>query len=334
MSIIIVFLFFKYYLKMKLNISSLILIILIVSCTKENKLAIDVSDIEVNTVVKRFDQEFYTSPVSKLTELKNNYPYLFPAQNPDSVWIQKIQNKDEQELFAETQKLFTDFNDEKEQLTDLFKHIKYYYPNFKSPKIITLLTNVDYESKVIYADSLLLISLDMYLGKESTIYEDFPNYIKNNFTKEHLVVDVARAFTDVQVPLSSDRTFISKIIQEGKKMYVLDAYLPELSDAEKMGYTQEQIDWATFNDQDVWKYFVQNKLLFSSDPELSRRFIDAAPFSKFYQANDNETPGRIGVWFGWQIVRAYMQHNNTTLKDLLKTNNEEIFKKSKYKPVK
>lgn len=319
---------------MKQSIFSLFLLLFLVSCTKENKLAIDVSDIEVNTVIKRFDQEFYTSPASKLSELKSNYPYLFPTQNPDSVWVQKMQDKDEQELFAETQKLFSDFSDEKEQLTDLFKHIKYYYPNFNPPTIITLLTNVDYESNVIYADSLLLVSLDMYLGKESIIYEDFPNYIKYNFTKEHLVVDVAKAFANVQVPLSSDRTFISKIIQEGKKMYVLDAYLLKLSDAEKMGYTQEQIDWTAFNDQDVWKYFVQNKLLFSSDPELSKRFIDVAPFSKFYQANDNETPGRIGVWFGWQIVRAYMQHNNTTLKDLLKTNNEEIFKKSKYKPVK
>jgi len=316
------------------HITFLLVLLLLVSCTKENKLDIDISDIEVNTIIKRFDQEFYTGSVSKLPELKNNYPYLFPVQNPDSVWVHKIQNKDEQELFTETQKLYGNFTDQEEQLTDLFGHIKYYYPNFNAPKIITLLTNVDYESRVIYADSLLLISLDMYLGKESNIYEDFPNYIKNNFTKDHLIVDVAKAFANVQIPLSSDRTFISRIIQKGKEMYVLDAYLPKLSDAEKIGYTQEQIDWADFNDQDVWKYFVQNKLLFSSDPELSRRFVDNAPFSKFYLANDNETPGRIGVWFGWQIVRAYMQNNKTTLQDLLKVNNEEIFKRSKYKPSK
>ncbi len=312
----------------------LCIVILLANCTKENKLDINVSDIKVNTIIKRFDQEFYTSSTSKLPELKEIYPYLFPVQNPDSVWVNKMQDKDEQELFAETQKLYSNLSDEKEQLTDLFKHIKYYYPNFNPPKVITLLTNVDYESRVIYADSLLLVSLDMYLGKDSNIYEDFPNYIKNNFTKEHLIVDVAKAFAKVQIPLSSDRSFISRIIQEGKKMYVLDAYLPKLSDAEKIGYSQEQIDWAEFNDQDVWKYFVQNELLFSSDPELSRRFIDTAPFSKFYQANDNETPGSIGVWFGWQIVRAYMQNNNIDLKDMLKTNNEVIFKKSKYKPVK
>ena len=312
----------------------LITIVLLVSCEKESKLEIDVSDIEVNTIIKRFDQEFYTSPVSKLPQLKANYPYLFPSQNNDSIWVNKMQDSDEQELFAETEKLYSNFDNEKEQLRNLFRHILYYFPYFKPPTVITLLSNVDYNSSVVYADSLLLISLDVYLGKDSEIYLDFPNYVKNSFTKEHLVVDVATAISKVQIPLSSDRSFISRLIQEGKRMYLLDAYLPYLSDAEKIGYTQEQIDWADFNDEDIWKYFVQNQLLFSSDQELSKRFIDEAPFSKFYQANDNDSPGRVGVWIGWQIVRAYMNNNNTSLKELLKTANEDIFKKSKYKPTK
>jgi len=312
----------------------LITVVLLVSCKKERKLESDVSDIEVNTIIKRFDQEFYTSPVSKLPQLKANYPYLFPAQNNDSIWVNKMQDNDEQELFAETEKLYSNFDNEEEQLTNLFKHIMYYYPNFKPPTVITLLSNVDYNSSVVYADSLLFISLDVYLGKDNEIYLDFPNYVKNNFTKEHLVVDVATVISKVQIPLSSDRSFISRLIQKGKKMYLLDAYLPNLSDAEKIGYTQEQIDWADFNDEDIWKYFVQNQLLFSSDQELSKRFIDEAPFSKFYQANDNDSPGRVGVWIGWQIVRAYMNNNNTSLKELLKTPNELIFKKSKYKPTK
>lgn len=315
-------------------ISFIIIFLLMLNCGKENKLDINISDIDIKTTIKRFDQEFYTGSPSTLTELKNKYPYLFPEQNHDSIWIQKMQDKDEQELFAETQTVFSSFDEEKEKLTDLFKHIKYYYPDFKAPTIITLLTNVDYENKVVYADSLLFISLDMYLGNDSKIYQDFPDYIKNNFKKSHLIVDVAEAIAHVQIPYATNRSFISRILQEGKKKYLLDAYLPNVSDAEKMGYSPAQIDWALFNDEDVWKYFIQNKLLFSTDQELSRRFIDDAPFSKFYQANDSETPGKIGVWFGWQIIRAYMENNDTSLQELLKMNNEEIFKKSKYKPTK
>lgn len=312
----------------------LITLVLLVSCAKKDNLDIDISDIELNSVIKRFDQDFYTSPISKLSELKNEYPYLFPAQNNDSIWVNKMQNKEELELFAETEKLYHNFDSETDQLNDLFKHITYYYPDFNAPKVITLLSNVDYNSRVVYADSLLLISLDVYLGKESEIYLDFPNYVKDNFTKEHMVVDVANVITNVQIPLSHDRSFISRMIQEGKKLYLLDAYLPNLSDTEKIGYTQEQMEWADLNDQDIWKYFVQNEMLFSSDQELSKRFIDEAPFSKFYQANDSDSPGSIGAWVGWQIVRAYMKNNDSTLQELLKINNEEIFKKSKYKPSK
>lgn len=315
-------------------VSFLILLLALINCTKKEKSDIDISDISVKFDVNRFDQEFYTSTSKKLPELKSKYPYLFPAQNHDSIWLQKIEDTDEQELYAETQKVFSDFSSEKEQIETLFKHIKFYYPNFKSPKVITLLSNVDYETKVVYADSLLFVSLDVYLGKDNKIYQDYPNYIKQNFTKEHLIVDVANAITNVQILFSTDRTFVSRMVQQGKKLYLLDAYVPKLSDAEKIGYTQEQIEWAEYNDEEVWKYFIENKILFSTEQELSRRFIDNAPFSKFYRANDNETPGSIGVWFGWQIVRAFMQNTDTSLQEMLQMKNDEIFKKSKYKPSK
>ncbi|RPD99127.1 gliding motility lipoprotein GldB [Aureibaculum marinum] len=310
------------------------LLLTFVNCTKKDKLDVDVSDISVDLDIHRFDQLFYTANAEKLPELKVKYPYLFPEQTPDSIWLQKIEDKDERELYTETQNVFSDFSDQEKQLKNLFKHIKYYYPEFTSPKVITLISNVDYEAKTVYADSLLLVSLDVFLGSDSKIYESFPNYIKQNFTKNHLIVDVAKAITDVQLLFSTDRTFVSRMVQQGKKMYLLDAYLPKVNDAVKMGYTQEQIDWAEYNDEEVWKYFITNKLLFSTEQELSRRFLDNAPFSKFYQANDNETPGRIGVWFGWQIVRAYMKNTNTSLQEMLKAENEEIFKKSKYKPSK
>jgi gliding motility-associated lipoprotein GldB len=316
------------------TITFLLAFVFLISCGPENKLDIDVSAIQIDTEIRRFDQEFYTVTPEKLSALKSKYPYLFPAQNHDSIWLKKVQDKDEQELFAETQKIFKNFDDEQEQLVDLFKHIKYYYPKFKAPKVITILSNVDYESKVVYADSLLFVSLDVYLGNDSKIYEDFPKYIKQNFTKNHLVVDAAKAIAKMQIPFSTARPFVSRMVQEGKKLYLLDAYLPKATDAEKIGYTQEQLEWAKFNEEEVWKFFIQNKYLFSTDQDLSRRFIEDAPFSKFYQANDNETPGRIGVWFGWQIVRAYMENTDTSLQELLQVDNEAIFKKSKYKPTK
>ena len=75
-------------------------------------------------------------------------------------------------------------------------------------------------------------------------------------------------------------------------------------------------------------------MLYSSDSDLDARFINVAPFSKFYQASDGDSPGRIGVWIGWQIVRSYMRNNDVTLQELIAVSPEDIYKKSKYKPRK
>jgi uncharacterized protein YjaZ len=68
---------------------------------------------------------------------------------------------------------------------------------------------------------------------------------------------------------------------------------------------------------------------------LANRFINVAPFSKFYLEIDNESPGRIGQWVGWQIVRSFMENNpKVTVQDLIKMNEKDIFELSKYKPKK
>ena len=79
---------------------------------------------------------------------------------------------------------------------------------------------------------------------------------------------------------------------------------------------------------------IENDLLYSTDTQLNKRFIENAPFSKFYLSEDTKSPGRIGQWIGWQIVRSYMVNNDVSLQDLLSMNEEEIFKNSKYKPRK
>ncbi|MCK0129917.1 gliding motility lipoprotein GldB [Flavobacteriaceae bacterium F08102] len=315
-------------------ISLILLLFTLINCTNEDKLLVDVSGIEVHPTFHRFDKLFYEAKPRDLPKLKEAYPYLFPEQNPDSVWINKMQDVDEQELFKASKQVFPTFKEEEEALIDLFKHVKYYFPAFEAPDVISLISNVDYETKVIYADSLMLVSLDLYLGPDSEVYRDFPNYIKQNFRKDRLVIDAAEAITRVQIPFSMDRTFLSRMIQEGKQLYLYDAYMPAVDDATKIGYTEDQIAWAEANQTEVWKYFIQKELLYSTDFELSRRFIDPAPFSKFYLENDNETPGSIGRWFGWQMVRAFMKNTNTSIPELLKTPNETIFKKSKYKPAK
>ncbi len=307
---------------------------ILMGCSTKEKDTPDLSTVDIQTEVHRFDQAFYNSSAEGLSVLKMKYPYLFPEQYADSAWINKMNDKEELELFAETEKLYQDFKGQEEEISYLFKHIKYYYPGFKAPKVITVLTNVDQDNKVILADSLLFISLDLYLGEDHPFYADFPNYIKRKNTKDHMIVDVADAFALKLVPPSADRSFAARMIQAGKRLFLLERFLEGKPETEILGYEKEQILWAEENEAEIWKFFIENDLLFSNDQALSERFIDEAPFSKFYLANDQDSPGGIGGWVGLQMVKNFMELENVGLLEMLQTPNEEIFKKSKYKPRK
>jgi len=319
---------------MNKNFVLLVFLLLVISCNNEGKNNIDLSGIDVAVNIDRFDKKFYNATPESLLDLKNEYPFLFPTQNHDSIWLNRINNSEEIELFEKANELFDDFTSEKLALEELFRHIKYYYSDFQEPKIITLITNLDYESNVMYTKNFLFISLDMYLGNNSEIYSDFPVYLSQNFKKSQLMVDIGSAISDQYLTNVKSRQFIDLIINEGKKMYQLDCFLPAFSDAQKMGYSEENLNWANANETPIWKYFMEQKLLYSTDSDLYTRFIANAPFSKFYIDIDKESPGRIGVWLGWQIVRSYMTNNNVTLQQLLDKSPEEIFKNSKYKPKK
>ncbi|MGY0407870.1 MAG: gliding motility lipoprotein GldB [Polaribacter sp.] len=319
---------------MKFFLGVFLVLFSFLSCTKEKVKTVAVSHIPINFSVKRFDVDFYTSKKENLNTLKNKYPYFFPKQVTDSISLAKMVDKDEQELFKETQKVYKDISPLKKQLTQLFKHIKYYNPKFVAPNVVTMLTNIDYDSRVIYTDSLLIISLDVYLGKNHKFYESYPKYIKENNRKNHIIVDVANAIIQKQVPPSRNRSFVTKMIYEGKKMYLLDAYLPQVSDREKIGYQEDKYNWIIANQVPIWSYFIEKELLFSTDTKLNKRFLEIAPFSKFYMEQDNLSPGRVGVWVGWQIVRSYMKHNTVSLQELLKKNATDLFKESNYKPKK
>lgn len=311
-----------------------LLSIFLISCQEESKFIIDTSNIETNFKINRFDIDFYENKGANLEGLKQKYPLLFPKSTPDSIWLSKANDKDEVELFSETQKIYKDFSKTEKELTGLFKHVKYYNENFKSPDVITVLSNIDYEYRVVYTNIQLFISLDVYLGTDHPFYSDYPGYIKENNTSERIVVDVANKIIDAQVKPSMNRTFLHKMIAAGKKLSLLDFYLPSKLDDLKIGYSKEKLLWIEANEEQVWRYFIENNLLYSTDTKLNKRFLDDAPFSKFYLAEDARSPGRVGEWVGWQIVRSFMEKNDVSLQTLLSMDEETIFKKSNYKPRK
>lgn len=309
------------------------LLVFFLSCDKKNKIEKKVEKIPVAVKVERFDKIFFETAPEDLAKIKKEFPYFFPAGNDDSVWLEKMKHPLWRELYGEVQKKYANFDPIKSDVETLFKHIRYYFPKTKVPKVITVISEMDYNNKVIYADSLLIISLEMYLGKNHKFYQ-FPNYIKQNFEKKQIMPDIVSSFSKQKTRPDRDGNFLSAMIQSGKELYLKDMLLPEYSDEDKIGYTAEQLTWCAENEAYIWRYFIEKEMLYSDDQKLLPRFINPAPFSKFYLEIDNESPGQVGAWVGWQIVRSYMKNNEVSLQQLLDANAKEIFEKSKYKPKK
>ncbi len=307
---------------------------LLFSCKEESKTDKEIATIPVDFKVERFDQIFYQSKPEDLKKIKAEYPFFFPPGNKDSVWISKLNDPLLRELYNEVQKKYGNLEVLNSELEDFFARVQYYFPKYKTPRVITLINEVDTDAKAIYADTLALISLDCYLGSEHRFYTDFPEYQRVRFNQDEILPDLATSFAVQKVPAPFDRTLLSSMIYYGKILYMEDLLLPKFSDASKMAYTEEQIVWCKENEAQMWSYFIENNLLFDTNQKNEFRFIEEAPFSKFYLDIDNESPGRVGQWLGWQIVRSYMENNNVSLHDMLAMDAKTIFERSKYKPAK
>ena len=315
--------------------TSLILLIFLFfnACQDEFTNESDVESISVSISFDRFDLKFYDQPSEVIPELKKKYPFLFPKQFLDSVWISRQKDSLQLLLQSEVNKTFKNIELFERDVNHLFKHIKYLFPLTKIPRVITLTNNVDYQIKTVYSDSLLLISLDTFLGSENHLYDGIPSYIRKELDPKYITVQIADKFGAFIIPPLENRTFLARMIYEGKKLYLHDLLLPHVPVEDRIVYTKEEFNWALENEKYVWQYFIEKQVLYQTQLEWVQRFIEPAPFSKFYLQLDNETPGRIGCWLGWQIVNSYMtQFPETTLDELLKISSQKLFNLSKYKP--
>ena len=143
-----------------------------------------------------------------------------------------------------------------------------------------------------------------------SFYSGMQQFISENMKPSQIVSDLASEYSKKYIYQSQKKTFLDEMIYFGKQLYFKDKIIPFKSDEEKMGYTKEQLEFALANESFVWRHFIENEMLYSTDNALPARFIAPAPFSKFYLELDAQSPGRLGQYIGWQIVKSYMNNND------------------------
>lgn len=323
------------------------------SCNDSDKSKqVDVSNIQVKLNSIRFDKELYACDTNNIevfvNQLGNKYPDFASVYFNELTGFSK---NDNQAFFHESVRHFLTYKDYRAlfdtvffkypnvknidaELETLFKHIKYYYPEKKLGDVYYFISGLNMWSAVTI-DTAIGIGLDMHLGKTYPFYAavQIPDYQIARCEKEYIPVNVARAiYEDTFTPKLEGKNLLDMIIMKGKEQVFLEHVLPNAKDELLMGYTPEQLAWCQENEGMIWSYFAKQKLLYSTQWQEILRYVNDGPTSTGMPA---ESPGNIGTFIGWQLVRKYLQsHPNVKWTALMKDQKEsqQFLQESGYKP--
>jgi hypothetical protein len=323
----------------------LVFILALGGCGRRNNSDVDVSGIKCPPVqIWRYDLDLFNANNGQLTgnlrQLQPKYR-LFLGDNLDdpskiSALKDYLESPRNQDFIRAVRVKYPELSYLEKDLTEVFKHFKYYFPSFHNPSVYAYISGGDYEYPIQFSDSVLLIGLDNYLGKTFAPYKEdgVSLYQLNRMNTEYIVPDCVRLLASSDFPVETGGTSLLDIMVEaGKRLYIQDVILPKTPQRIKIGYTPEQFDWITKNEKQVWAAIVENRMLYSNDGRIIRVFTSDGPFTAEFS---KASPPLLGNWIGWQIVKQYMEKNpEISLKLLLKEkDSQKILAGSKYKPEK
>ena len=326
--------------------------LLFTSCSHSKK--IDVSNIDVNITVERFDKDFdalRTQPTPKVVaSLQNKYGVFYDdfiqqiiqAGNVNdtayfSVIRQVVNAQPYKDLEHDVDSVYPNLDKQNAELTDAFRRVKYYYPQQHIPKIYAYFSGFEAQRSI--GDGYFAIGLDLFLGANSRFYpaitKAFPRYLSHFFTPDNITPRVIEGFATSEMfpEKETDQALLNRMIYNGKILYFMDQILPDVPDSIKIEYTGKQMDWAHKNESAIWGYLLDENLLYETDYPKIQKFINVGPFTQGIGEN-NESAPRLGLYIGWQIIKKYMEKNpDVTLQQLMKnTDAQQILTDSKYHP--
>lgn len=302
----------------------------------------DIDQVPLEVEIIRLEQQLFSSTSKNeinafLQENKSfAQKFLQVDEYPhDSLLVNQlhalVHNPSLDTVYQESQQIFGDMEDIREEFETAFRYIKYYYPEFRVPQIYTTVTG--FSNDLYVSDEIIVIGLDYFSGSAATYRPmDVPNYIQRRYTPAH-VVPTCMLLLSQQFNQSDrqDKSMLADMIYYGKSYYFTDFVMPGKADSLIIGYTADEMAGVEANEPLIWTHFLQNELLYETSHMVKKKYLDERPTT--FEIG-NKAPGRIGTWVGWQIVKTYMNRKDElSLPELMQTGNaRKILEESKYRP--
>ncbi len=329
-------------------IISILFLLIFISCNNNSTQSTDnevvKQKIELQNVrLIRLEQELWADKTpAGVEKLLKKYPdfnrkYLGKIFPNDKISIKEIglgiNNAAVDTLFNISQTEFGDMQELKNQFAEAATNIKKNYPNYYVQDFYTFISGMGFWGQdFLISDSMIVVSLDYFLGEKCKYQPQLPQYILKRYKKEFVVPTIVASIGNhfIQGDLT-DNSLVAEMIFFGKMYYFVEKTMPTVPEEIIAGYSKDDIKEIKTHQNIIWAHLVDKKLLFETKAEITNRYIGERPN---VQEIGNKCPGRIGRWLGWQIVRKYMELNkNITLKELMSEKDaKKIFINSKYKP--
>ena len=306
------------------------------SCTKPEQVSIE-----------RLDQQLFNakSPAEVQTFLANHpqvaqlyFNATAKSGNPaaDTALISeltaRVNNPELRLLYDQTQNEFGDADRLAGKLAEAFTNIKREFPEFKPPRVATIVTGF-MGPDLVMTDSLIIIGIDYFAGPKAKYRprgDEFPQYVLRRYDQPYIAPTLVRLIGNrFNAQNHDDQSLLADMVYNGKSLVFTRTMLPDVPDSLLLAYTDQQLT-ETFNAQDiVWAHFIDNQLLYQTNPDVKKRYMGERPF---VAEIGRRCPGRIGDWLGWRIVSRYFDEKKVSIQDLMKNPDaQQIFQLSGYK---
>lgn len=313
-------------------------LILILSACNSNPYDVDVSDITLPLTFHHSDSVLANSKPNALLSHRNELGqidkdiagYLFGycygiRLSPDSSFINGMNRYNRNPFVIRLEHRIGNQFEKKlpthqASLSDAFKRMKYHFKKSPVPQHIFWI-NSGFTSSVFCSEKSIAIGLERYLGDKTDVIKELPNdrffsWIKEGMAPQFMERDAVIGWLSTHYIEETKENYATEMIRWGKLLFITSACLPHEKEAVILRYTSKDYDWAVASEGALWKYIVDEQLLYNSGEDAKQSLLHEGPFTR---GLPQESPDRMGQFLGYRMVKQYMEQNNLSLAQLQQT---------------
>jgi hypothetical protein len=319
------------------SIFTLLVVILVLASCSSNPLDVDASKTQVNIGFINLDSNLVNTRSANRIVMHHNFMdeiseiyeynlgYCIRMSNASDSSFEKslsmfLQDPYIKRLEKRIAEKFSDLNTYKTEIVDGFKHLKYHIPNGKIPENVVFMNSL-FNSNAFSTEKQIGIGLDNYLGASTDVVKELPNepyyeWIKDAMDPKFMTRDALCSWVMTHYVEEVDGNLAEHIIRWGKILYLTQAAFPNKEPELILRYSTVDYKWALDNEYSLWKYLVDEKMLFTVNELNTRNLLKEGPFTI---GLPEKGPDRLGQFLGYRMILKYMEAKEITVEQLINT---------------